>query len=182
MAWKKLSSKKVYENRYMKVLEEKLLTEQGETLTYGIVEKQPAVWVIPYNPETNQVLLVGQTRHAVNFFSWEFPAGHAEANKPEVAARLELKEETGLITDSFTPIGDFYIAPGHLTQRAFIFVATEFVQGERELETSEADMKQKWVNLDEVKDMIQNGSIKDSPTITSFKFFELYLASKKSGV
>lgn len=178
MAWQKLSSKKVYENRYMKVVEEEVLTDHGDKLTYGIVDKKPAVWIIPYNQKTNQVLLVGQTRYATKMFSWEFPAGHAEENKPEVAARLELKEETGLVTDHFIPIGDFYIAPGHLTQQGFIFVATDFTEGERELEPSEQDMKLKWVTLTELKNMIEDGTIKDGPTITSLKFFELYLSNK----
>jgi len=36
-------------------------------------------------------------------------------------------------------------------------------------------MKVKKVNITEIKNMIKNSEIKDGPTITIFKLFELYL-------
>jgi hypothetical protein len=47
MTWKKLSSQKMYENRYMKVYEEELVTDHGDKLTYGVVRKEPFVVIIP---------------------------------------------------------------------------------------------------------------------------------------
>lgn len=175
MAWQKLSSQQVYQNRYMTVTEDELKTDHGDKITYGIVHKEPAVWIIPY--DGGKVLLIGQYRYPVDYFSWEFPAGHAEKNSPAIAAAHELEEETGLIAKDLTELGTFHIAPGHLTQIAHVYLATQFEQGVRELEPSEKGMQQKWVTLKELNSLIADGTIKDGPTITSLKIFELYLST-----
>jgi 8-oxo-dGTP pyrophosphatase MutT (NUDIX family) len=177
MTWQNLSSKEVYKNRYMTVTEDELLTDHGDQVIYGIVHKEPAVWIIPYKDK--KVLLVGQYRNVVNSFSWEFPAGHAEANTPQAAALLELKEETGLLAKQVLQIGLFWVAPGHLTQVGHVYLATDFTVGEQELEVSEKGMEMRWVTLSELSGMITDGTIKDGPTITALKFFEMHLTSQK---
>lgn len=176
MTWQKLSSKKVYQNRYMSVTEDELITDHGDHLTLGIVHKEPAVWIIAY--ANNQILLVRQYRYPVNYLSWEIPAGHAEQHDPELAASLELKEETGYSATHLNKIGEFFLAPGHLDQVGYVYLATELVSGEQQLESAEKGMQTKWVSLKELSDMIAGGTIKDGPTITAFKFFELYLSKQ----
>lgn len=173
MTWKKINSKKVYENRYMKVYEEDLLTDYGDKVTYGVIRKEPFVVVIPWDGE--KVLLVGQYRHAVDYFSWEFPMGHAENLGIIEAALAELQQETGLIASKMEEIGSFYPAPSPMDQIGHLFVVTEYTVGEKDLEPSEKGMQEKWVTLAELKSMIKDGTIKDGPTITSLKLFELYL-------
>lgn len=173
MAWQKLSSKHVYQNRYMTVTEDEVKTDHGDKVTFGIVHKNPAVWIIPYDGQ--RVLLIGQYRYATDYFSWEFPAGHAEENSPALAAERELEEETGLIAKDLIEIGTFQIAPGHLTQIAYVYLATSFDRGVENLEPSEKGMKQKWVTLPEMNQLIIDDTIKDGPTITALKLFELHL-------
>lgn len=178
MNWKKLSSKTMYQNRFMTVTEDELVTPSGEKVTYGVVHKKPFAIVIPW--ENSKTVLVGQYRYSVDYFSWEFPSGHYEESHKSIkdAANAELKEETGLTAKNITEIGSFFLATGHHTQKGHIFVATDLARGERELEASEKDMEMKWVTLDEMKNMIKDGTIKDSPTITTLKYFELYLESE----
>ncbi len=176
MVWKKLNSKKVYQNRYMTVTEDELVTDYGDKVTYGVVRKEPFVVVISWDGE--KILLVGQYRHTAEYFSWEFPMGHAESDDPLTAAKKELKEETGLIASDCTEIGQFYPALGTMNQLGYVYVVRSWQLGERSLEDSEKGMQEKWVTLSELKDMIKDGTIKDGPTITSLKFFELYLSSK----
>lgn len=176
MNWKQLSSKTMYQNRFMTVTEDEVLTDHGDKVTYGIVHKEPFAIVIPWDGE--QTVLVGQYRYAVNYYSWEFPMGHYENihGSVENAARAELKEETGLTAQNIQAIGSFYLGLGHHTQRAHVFVATSLTQGEQKLETAEKGMKVKKVSLLELTALIQDGTILDGPTISAFKFFELYLA------
>ena len=173
MNWQKLSSKKVYENRYMKVYDEEVVTDFGDKLNYGVVRKDPFVVAIPW--DGNKVLLVGQYRYPVDYFSWEFPMGHVENLGIEEAVRAELEQETGLIAMSTEKIANFYPAPSHLGQVGEIFVATNLTQGKLDLEPSEKGMQHKWVTLSELDAMIADGTIKDGPTITTLKFFEIYL-------
>jgi ADP-ribose pyrophosphatase len=174
MAWKTLSSKKVYENRYMKVYDEEVVTSFGDKLIYGVVRKEPFVVIIPWDGE--KALLVGQYRYPVDFFSWEFPMGHAENLNVHDAALAELEQETGLIAKEIEEIGQFYPAPSHLEQVGHIYVATQYEKGQQDLEPAEKGMEQKWVTLAELKNMISDGTIKDGPTLASLTFFELYLS------
>ena len=161
----------------MTITEDVLVTPKGDKVTYGIVHKEPFAIIIPW--ENSKILLVGQHRPAVDYFSWEFPMGHYENVHASVlgAAKAELREETGLLADNLLLIGDFYLGAGHHTQRGYIYVATGLTQGEQELEASEQGMQTKWVTLQELQALIQNGTIKDGPTISALKFFELYLTS-----
>lgn len=177
MAWQKLSSKTMYQNRYMTVTEDELLTDNGDKVTYGFVHKEPFAIIIPW--KDGKTVLVGQYRLAVDYFSWEFPMGHYEKVHGTVsgAAIAELKEETGLKAENIVEIGNYYLGAGHHTQIGYIYVATNLTEGEQELEVSEQGMQMKWVTLPELIDLIKDGTIKDGPTITALKYLELYLAS-----
>ncbi len=175
MNWQKLSSTIKYQNRYMTVTDDEVVTDHGDKLTYGVVHKEPAVWIIPWDGV--HLTIVGQYRYAVDYFSWEFPAGHAEKNSPETAAALELKEEAGITAKEIKLIGNFFIGPGHLTQLGYVYLATDLVRGNRELETAEKGMLVKEVTMSEFEEMISDGTIKDSPTITAYTYFKQYLAT-----
>ncbi len=175
MTWQQLSSTIKYQNRYMTVTEDEVVTDHGDKLTFGVVHKEPAVWIIPWDGV--HLTIIGQYRYAVDYFSWELPAGHAEENSPEIAAALELKEETGITAKKISLIGKFFLGPGHHTQVCYVYLATGLTTGERKLETAEKDMLVKQVTLPEVEQMISDGTIQDGPTITAYTYFKQYIAT-----
>lgn len=173
MTWTKLSSKTVYQNRFMTVTEDELITDHGDQVVFGVVHKEPAVLVIPWDGA--KITLIGQYRYPVDSWSWEFPAGHMEHANIESAAIAELEEETGLRAKRLVKIGEFAIAPGHNTQICHTFVATELTSGTQHLEAAEKGMQVKSVTLAELNEMILKHEIVDGLTLTSLKLFELYL-------
>lgn len=174
MSWQKLGSKTVYQNRFMTVTEDTLETDHGDQVTFGIVHKEAAVLIIPWDGE--HTTLIGQYRFAVDSFSWEWPAGHYEHNSVEETARAELEEEAGLVAGKLEKIGTFHIAPGHLTKVCHVFLATDLTAGKQELETAEKGMQTKRLTLEELKDMIRAGELKDGLTLSALQLFELYLS------
>ena len=178
MTWQKLSSKKVYQNRYMSVTEDELITDHGDKVVFGIVRKEPFSVIIPW--DGTRLLLVGQYRPSAEFFSWEFPMGHAESDTPLAAARKELAEETGLLAKNLVELATFYPALGTMDQLGYLYLATDWQVGKQDLETSEKGMQTRWVSLNELSAMIVGGTIKDGPTIAALKYFELYLSSQQS--
>lgn len=171
MTWKTLSTKTVYQNRFMTVTDDQILTDFGEELNFGIVHKEPGVCIVSWDGEF--FTLVSQYRYPVGHLSWEFPAGHYEHSSIEESARAELREEAGLLAKKLEKIGEFDLAPGHHTQIIHFYLATDLTQVEQELEPAEQGMKIKKITHQELNQLIKKGEIRDSLTIAALKFFEL---------
>lgn len=167
MAWKKFSSKQVFKNRYMEVTEEHLETDSGlELLRFGVVHKEPAALIIPWDGE--RLTLVGQYRYPVDSFVWHFPQGHFEHDTVYATAKEELEEETGLKAGRIVEIGTFYLAPQHHTQVYHLFFATELSSGNIARDAGEADMQAKSTTLEDFIKLVADGEIKDGPTLAAF--------------
>src|SRR5215470_4191086 len=97
--WRTRSSRRVYENPWIRVREDVAEMPDGRTTLYGVVECPGAVGVLPFlDPDT--VVLVGQYRYVAGGFFWEMPTGAlVPGEPPETAAQRELAEEAGYHAD-----------------------------------------------------------------------------------
>ena len=172
MAWKIKSSKEVYKNKWMTVTEDEVITDFGEKLTYRVVHKKPYALIIPWDGK--YFTLVGQYRHAIQKFSWEFPKGNFEHNTIEETAKAELKEETGISAGSIKMIGHYYLGPGHHSQECRVFLAEVLTEGKQHLEKSEKGMKIMKVTSNELEEMIKTGKMEDGPTLAALSIFKNY--------
>lgn len=101
-------------------------TLSGER-TWELFRRGRAAAVLPYDPHSDQVVLIEQFRlpalaAGVDPVMVEIPAGlcdHGEA--PAATVRREAKEEMGLETDLLEPIGDFVLTPGGSDERCTLF-------------------------------------------------------------
>ena len=167
MSWKTLNSKEVYKNKWMTVTEDEVETDSGKRLTYGIIHKKPFALIIPWDGK--YFTLVGQYRHAIRKFSWEFPQGHFEHNSIEETAKSELKEETGLSADSMKMIGHYYLGPGHHSQECKVFLAERLTKGKPNLEEGEvaSGMKTMKVTTKKFDEMIKTKKMEDGPSLAA---------------
>ena len=77
MSWKKISSRVIWENDWMRVLEDDVINPGGGRNQYGHVHfKNRAVAIVPLDEDGN-TWLVGQHRYTLDAWSWEFPMGGA---------------------------------------------------------------------------------------------------------
>ena len=172
--WKKISSKTVYENKWMSVREDKVIQPDGKEGIYGVVEKDDFILIIPIR--NKKIHLVRQYRYPVESDSWEFPEGGIDKREDlETAARRELKEEAGLSADRLQYLGKLWLGCGHHTQSYHIYVADKCEQVKQRLEGSESDMVVEGFTLEEFEEMIRSGEIKDGPTVSAYG---LYLLNK----
>ena len=107
------ASRVVYENRWMRVHEDRTETRDGAPGLYAWVEKPPAAVIVPL--EDGHVWLVEQFRHPVGRRFWEFPQGAWEEDPEapaEALARGELAEETGLRAARMERLGSLFFAYG----------------------------------------------------------------------
>jgi ADP-ribose pyrophosphatase len=78
----------------------------------------PAAAVLPYDPDSDQVVLIEQYRlpalaAGIEPVLVEFPAGLCDAGEtPEQTARREMLEEMSLPVTTLLPIGNFLLSPG----------------------------------------------------------------------
>jgi 8-oxo-dGTP pyrophosphatase MutT (NUDIX family) len=66
--------------------------------------------------------IVKQYRPAVEAYTWELPAGLVDADeKPENACSRELREETGLISESIVSLGTYHVDTGRFENTVHTF-------------------------------------------------------------
>jgi ADP-ribose pyrophosphatase len=170
-----LSTRIVYENRWMRVREDEIRYRDGATGIYGVVEKSDFVVVVPLDAD-GSLHLVEQYRYPIGRRSWEFPQGAWEG-KPDAdpleLARGELREETGLDAAEIVHVGKLQQACGYATQSYNIYLAKHLRRVEAKLEATEQDLITRAFPVAEVLDMILRGTITDASTVASLGLLKL---------
>lgn len=172
---KQLSTKTVYQNKWMKVREDNVEFTNGSKGIFGVIEKADFAMVIPF--ENNGFYLVKQFRYPVSEEYWEFPQGsyeHDPGKDPLELAKAELQEETGLVAAKMKKIGYLYEAYGFSNQGFHIFFAEEFKKKEQDLEISEEGMETKFFTVEVFEQMVLNGKITDAPTISAYGLLKIH--------
>lgn len=160
--WVKIDEEVVYDNPWISVTHENVITPTGTKGIYGKVHfKNTAVAIVPIDKAGN-TWLVGQHRYPSNIYSWEIPEGGALIpEEPLVGAKRELREETGIIANKWTEIHHFYTSNSVTDEHAIIYVAQELTFTETEMEDTE-DLVIKKLPLKEAIQMAFDNEITDS--------------------
>jgi 8-oxo-dGTP pyrophosphatase MutT (NUDIX family) len=126
--------------------------------------------------EEGHVWMVEQWRPPLRRRCWELPMGVApggDATPIEEAARIELREETGLTVARMDYLGDLAPAPALLAQTGALFLATGLTQGPQALEHGEQDLVAARMAVGEVVARILSGEIADAVTVAAFGLLRL---------
>ncbi len=169
-----VGSRIAYENKWMKVREDKIRRTSGAEGIYGVVDKPDFVAIIPIEKDT--IHLVEQYRYPVGGRYWELPQGSWEENDTAEASEVavgELQEETGLVAGKIDYIGHIYQAYGYSNQGFHLFVATELKRSEQRLDQEEEGLVTSSFTLREFESMITSGVIKDATTISAYGYAKL---------
>jgi ADP-ribose pyrophosphatase len=151
----------------------------GNRFEREVVRHPGAVAVVPLH-EDGSVTLVRQYRPAVDRHLLEVPAGirDVDGEAPELTARRELQEETGLVATKIEPLVGFYNSPGFCDQETLLFVATGLEAGE----AAPAGTEERWMEvvriaLDEVDDLTRRGVLVDAQTLIGLQLVRERLRS-----
>lgn len=103
------SKKDIYKNSWIQVHEDLVIRPDGEKGIFGIVEYSSGVSIVALNKQ-NEIFLIKEYVYAIDEYNISLPQGGIELNETPInAAKRELQEETGLISDKWTELG--YINP-----------------------------------------------------------------------
>lgn len=163
--WTTLSVRKVYDNPWIEVWEDRCLDPSGKPAIYGRVGfRNRAVGIIPIDRE-GCTWLVGQYRYCVKEYSWEIPMGGCPRPLDLLeAARRELREETGLRAERWERILQVRMSNSVTDEEGHVFVAEELTAGEPEFESTEKiDIRR--LLLTEAIHMARTGVIADALSV-----------------
>ena len=164
-----LSSRQVYENRWMTVREDAIRRADGTDGVYGVIDKPTYALVVPRDGE--RLHLVEQFRYPVGARcrpgTPSAGPDRAVVDPPELAVQ-ELVEETGLVAGRMELLGTIDVAPGMSSQRGHVYLATELTQGEARREHTEQDMRTGWFTRAEFEAMIVSGGVADAQSLAAY--------------
>jgi ADP-ribose pyrophosphatase len=162
-------SRVVYENRWMRLREDRIVRADGTPGVQAYLEKPNAAVIVPV--QDGHVWLIEQYRHATGRRWWELPQGaweQAPDADAEALARGELREETGLTATGMRRIGGILYAPGFSGQEGAVWLATGLEEGPQALEETEADLRVARVSYAEMEAMIADGRVRDAATLAGW--------------
>jgi 8-oxo-dGTP pyrophosphatase MutT (NUDIX family) len=171
--WQLLTSELRYENPWIEVFHQDVITPAKTAGIYGLVHfKGTAIGIVPIDNEGN-TYLVGQFRYTLNQYSWEIPMGGCGADEePLDCARRELEEETGLIAESLNCIQTLHTSNSITDEKGLVFVAEGLSKGTQQLEATE-DISVKKLAFNEALAMVLNGEITDAISVAAIQHIAL---------
>ena len=129
-----------------------------------VVVHRGAVALVPMVDE-NHVCLVRNDRHAVGETLLEVPAGTIdEGETPDQTAQRELAEETGYRAGRITCIRDWFVSPGVMTERMFLYLCEDLQPGPTDYQPDER-LQTVILPWDEALAMAHDGQIQDAKSI-----------------
>lgn len=153
-----------------------------------VFERGHAVVVLPYNPQTDELVLIEQFRigaAATSASPWllEAIAGMVEAGKSaeQVAAR-EAEEEAGLTITELWPMLSYLSSPGGTTERIQLYLGrlTQPVQqGIFGLAEEHEDIKVHLVSLADAIQLLAEQKIDNAATVIALQWLALNVAKVK---
>jgi ADP-ribose pyrophosphatase len=159
----KLSSETVYEGKVFDIRIDEIRDGDIEYKREIVVHKGSCV-VIPVF-EDGTVALVRQYRHAAGKYLLEICAGTLNAGEdPKEGAIRELEEEIGVRAAKLEKLTEFYVSPGFLTEKMYVYLATGLTETQQNLEEDEI-LTIEHHSIPALLEMIRNGEIEDAKTI-----------------
>jgi ADP-ribose pyrophosphatase len=166
MPMKVLEKSTLHRGRVFRLMRERVLLSNGTTVDLDLIRHPGAAAMVPI-ARNNSLILIRQYRHAVGDFLWEIPAGTLNPDEePLECAKRELIEETGFSAARWEKLGEIVPVPGYSDERIHIFLASELDPARQKLDPDEI-LNVHQLSLERAFEMIEEGAIQDSKTISS---------------
>jgi NTP pyrophosphohydrolases including oxidative damage repair enzymes len=140
----------------------------GRIASREVVNHPGGVAILAYKDE-DTVILVEQFRKPIEKILLELPAGKLEKGEDiELCGIRELEEETGYKAKEFKYLGKIVSSPGFCDEYIYIYMAKGLYKGQDGLGDEDEFINIREIKIDKIKEMIKNGEIIDSKTISAF--------------
>lgn len=163
--WEILEERDVSPSKWFPLFVHKVQLPDGKIVDDYYVSKLGDVAMIVAITPNKELVLARQYKHGVQEVILELPAGRVREKTPEESAKEELREETGIVADELTPIGQVFVAPSKDSTVTHGFLLKNArVQREQKLDETE-DIELVFIPVQELDQKIKSGEIRASDTI-----------------
>ncbi|WP_426595720.1 NUDIX domain-containing protein [Cellulomonas sp. McL0617] len=178
--WRTRTSTTIYENAWIRLREDEVDRPDGSAGIYGVLEvRNPAVFVVPVTDD-GHVVLVEVARYTTGSGSLEVPAGGSDGQDPLLAAQRELREETGLVADSWDAIGFMFALNGvsHAPEHVFLARGLRPSDARADVPTEQAEegiTAVRTLPWADVVRLVADGTITDGETVAALMYAAIAL-------
>ncbi len=173
--WKKKTSRYIAQYPVFRLREDLCVSPRnGTEMPVFILETSDWINIIPITTQ-GEVVMVRQFRFGVEEVTLEIPGGLVDNTDVSAneAARRELLEETGYDSEFITYLGGVRPNPAIFSNTCHIFIAQEVtLKQEQNLDDGE-DIHVEKVPLDQIDELILNGTIDNALVLNAFHMFDL---------
>ncbi|MDD2356208.1 MAG: NUDIX hydrolase [Lachnospiraceae bacterium] len=174
---KRIDRKKCYSGGIIDVYKDTVELSGGKTGQWDYVfhNKGGGAAVVPVLPDGN-ILMVRQTRPAIDMEMLELPAGAGETGENTAdTAKRELGEETGYCAKTLEKLARIYSAPAYCNEFTDIYLALNVEKtGGQKLDEAEEIVVESH-SLIELIAMIRKGEITNAGTVAGILAYNAYL-------
>ncbi|MDO4168456.1 MAG: NUDIX hydrolase [Lachnospiraceae bacterium] len=172
--YKRIRQELMYQGKVVAFYKDILKLPNGNVVEWDLVKHPGAAAIIPVLDD-GRIILVEQFRNALGHKTLEIPAGGIEKGEtPLQCVAREVEEETGYRSKTITPLIEVITAIGFCDEKIPIFVAKDLKKTQQHLDEDE-EIVIKTVTLDEAVEMILNGNIIDSKTVSGILAYKATL-------
>ena len=173
--WQPVSTEVKYQNPWIKIHEDKVITPTGKDGIYAYLESNDSVMIAVINDD-RQLYLVRTFRYPDKSWNWEVPGGGGDKHDSLAAAKRELEEETAITAIQWDKLGTTSVCNGFMTEKMTTYLAQALsFSGSKESADEQID-EARFFSMTDIYSMIERGEINDGQSITAIHLAQKWLA------
>ena len=177
--WKRKDSKQIADCRVFKVREDFCERESDSAEhSFFVIENPDWVNIIGLTKD-EKVILIEQFRHGTEEIILEIPGGMLDENeKPEIAAKRELVEETGFEAKEIIYLGKSAPNPAIQSNTIYHYLALDCEKTSKTNFDEHESVVTKLVDVNKIENLVAAGEITHALAIAGFYYLSLYQNKK----